>query len=175
MINRQHWLIAAVAALALAAGLIAANWLRQPGPAQPGAAEALLAAPLKDLQGRTQTLAPYRGQVLVVNFWATWCPPCREEIPVFVEAQARLGAKGLQFVGIALDNPQQVAVFVQEFGVNYPILIGGINESEALRQLGNPGGGLPYTLIYGRDGQLREKIIGGLDKTRLERLLAPLI
>lgn len=175
MINRQHWLIAAVAALALAAGFFAANWLRQPGPAQPGAAEALLSAPLKDLQGQTQTLAPYRGKILVVNFWATWCPPCREEMPVFIDAQTRFGAKGVQFVGIALDNPQQVAIFVQEFGVNYPVLIGGINESEALRQLGNPGGGLPYTLIYDRSGKLREKIIGGLDKARLERLLAPLI
>jgi thiol-disulfide isomerase/thioredoxin len=173
--NRQNWLVAGVAALALAAGLGVATWLRQPGPAQPGAAEALLTAPLPDLQNRPQTLAQHQGKVLVVNFWATWCPPCREEVPVFIDAQTRFGTKGLQFVGIALDNPRQVADFVLEFGVNYPILIGGIQESETLRQLGNPGGGLPYTLVYDRNGKLREKIIGSLDRKRLERLVAPLI
>lgn len=173
--NRQNWFIAAVAVLALAAGWGVATWYKQPGPAQPGAAEALLSAPLPDLQNQPQTLAQYRGKVLVVNFWATWCPPCREEIPFFIETQTKLGSNGLQFVGIALDNPQQVAAFIQEFAVNYPVLIGGINESEALRKLGNSGGGLPFTLIYDRSGNLREKIIGGLDKARLEQLLAPLI
>jgi thiol-disulfide isomerase/thioredoxin len=173
--SRQNWLVAGVAALALAAGLGLATWLRQPDPAQPGAAETLLATPLPDLQNQTQTLAQHQGKVLIVNFWATWCPPCREEVPVFVAAQTKFGSKGLQFVGIALDNPQQVASFVQEYGINYPVLIGGINESETLRKLGNPGGGLPYTLIYDRNGQLQEKIIGGLDQARLERLIAPLI
>lgn len=173
--SRQNWLIAGVAALALAMGIGIATWLRQPGPAQPGAAEALLTAPLPDLQSQPQTLAQYRGKILIVNFWATWCPPCREEVPVFVDAQTKFGPKGLQFIGIALDNPQQVTDFVREFGINYPVLIGGVNESEILRKLGNPGGGLPYTLIYDREGQLQEKIIGGLDQARLERLIAPLI
>lgn len=173
--TRQNWLIAGVAALALATGLGVATWLRQPGPAQPGVAEALLAAPMLDLQNRQQTLAQYRGKILVVNFWATWCPPCREEIPFFIEAQSKFDPNGLQFVGIALDNNEQVATFVQEYGVNYPVLIGGINESEILRKLGNPGGGLPFTLIYDRNGNLREKILGGLNKARLEQLLAPLI
>ena len=173
--RRDNWLLADAAILALATGLGVATWLRQPGPAQPGAAEALLSAPLPDLQNRRQTLDQYRGKVLVVNFWATWCPPCREEIPVLMRAQAQHGGKGLQFVGIALDNPQQVADFVRAYGINYPVLIGGIDESEALRKLGNPGGGLPYTLIYGRDGRLQEKIIGGLDEARLERLIRSLI
>ena len=173
--NRQNWLVAGVAALALTTGLGVATWLRQPGPAQPGAAETLLTTPLPDLQNRPQILAQHQGKILIVNFWATWCPPCREEIPVFIDAQAKFGTKGLQFVGVALDDARQVGEFAREFGINYPVLIGGISESEALRKLGNPGGGLPYTLIYDRDGKLREKIIGGLDQARLERLIAPLI
>jgi thiol-disulfide isomerase/thioredoxin len=173
--NRQAALIAGVAVLALAAGFGAAIWHRQPGEPQSGAAQALLAAPLNDLQNQTRTLNQYRGKVLVVNFWATWCPPCREEIPHFIEIQRQPNWKNVQFVGIALDNPSDVAGFVQEFAVNYPVLIGGVNESEMMRVLGNTSGGLPYTLIYDRDGNLREKIIGGLDKSRLERLLAPLI
>ena len=173
--NRQNWLLAGTAMLALMAGLGVATWLGQPGPAQPDAAEALLRSSLPDLQSRPQALGQHKGKVLVVNFWATWCPPCREEVPVFIAAQTKYGGKGLQFVGIALDNPQQVAGFVQEFGINYPVLIGGAQESELLRKLGNPGGGLPYTLIYSRNGQLLEKIIGGLDQARLERLIEPLI
>lgn len=173
--SRQNWLIAGVAFLALALGFGVANWLRQPGPAQPGAADALLKTPMADLQGQQQTLAKYRGKILVVNFWATWCPPCREEIPVFIEAQDRLAAEDLQFVGIALDDPGQTEAFAQEFAINYPILIGGAHESEILRELGNAAGGLPYTLFYDRDGVLREKIIGGIDKSRLEKLLEPLI
>jgi hypothetical protein len=81
----------------------------------------------------------------------------------------------VQFAGIALDHPQQVADFVQKFGVNYPIFIAHTDESENMRSLGNHGGLLPYTLIYDRNGNLQEKILGGLDKTRLERLLIPLI
>ncbi len=173
--RRQRWLIAGIAALALAAGWGAAAWLRQPGPAQPAAAATLLTAQMPDLQNQLQTLAQHRGKVLVVNFWATWCPPCREEIPVFVEAQDQFGPQGLQFVGIALDDPAQVAGFARKFGVNYPILIGGLKEAETLRELGNSGGGLPYTLVYDRAGQLQAKILGGLDKARLESLIAPLI
>ena len=141
--RRQRWLIAGIAALALAAGWGAAAWLRQPGPPPPTAADTLLTAQMPDLKNQLQTLAQYRGKVLVVNFWATWCPPCREEIPVFVEAQDQFGPQGLQFVGIALDDPAQVAGFARKFGVNYPILIGGLKETETLRELGNSGGGLP--------------------------------
>jgi thiol-disulfide isomerase/thioredoxin len=173
--SRQNWLVGVLAALALAAGLGVANWLRQPASIQPGAAETLLSAPMPDLQNQPQTLDRYRGKILVVNFWATWCPPCRAEIPFFVEAQKKFGADGLQFVGIAIDNPRQVAAFVQEYAVNYPVLVGGTPELEMLRKLGNPGGGLPYTLIFDRDGKLRQQIIGGLDSTRLEHILAPLI
>lgn len=173
--SRQNWLVAGVAMLALAAGLIVAAWLKQPASSQPGADAALLTTPLPDVHGQRQSLSQYRGKILVVNFWATWCPPCREEIPAFVAAQTKLGANGLQFVGIALDEPGQVAAFAREFGINYPVLIGGVNESELLRKLGNPAGGLPFTLIYDRNGKLREKILGGLDQTRLEHLLAPLI
>jgi thiol-disulfide isomerase/thioredoxin len=173
--NRKALLLTAVAILALAAGLGTATWHRQPKTPQQGIAEALLQAPLADLKNRPQTLNQYQGKVLIVNFWATWCPPCREEIPHFIEVQRKLGNKGVQFAGIALDHPEQAAAFVQEFGVNYPIFIARINESENMRAMGNHGGGLPYTLIYDRHGKLREKILGGLDKTRLEHLLSPLI
>ncbi len=170
---RQAGLFGGVALVALVAGFALSSWLKQPGKADDGAAQALLSAPMADLQNQPQTLAQYRGKLLVVNFWATWCPPCREEIPHFVQTQRDLADKGVQFVGIALDTPQQVAPFALEMNINYPLLIGGINEQEALRKLGNPSGGLPYTLIYDKTGVLRERIIGGLDQRRLQQALAP--
>lgn len=170
---KQTALFAVVAMLALLAGLGLSSWLKQPGKADDSAAQALLSAPMPDLQNQPQTLTQYRGKLLVVNFWATWCPPCREEIPHFVQTQAKLADNGVQFVGIALDTPQQVAPFALEMNINYPLLIGGINEQEAMRKLGNASGGLPFTLIYDRSGQLREQIIGGLDQIRLQQVLAP--
>ena len=159
--------------MALAVGFGLSSLLKQPGHADDNAATVLLSTPMSNLENQPQTLAQYRGKVLVVNFWATWCPPCREEIPYFIATQRELAAKGVQFVGIALDDPLQVAPYVLEMNMNYPVLIGGVNESEALRKLGNPSGGLPFTLIYDQSGQLREQIIGGLDQARLQQALAP--
>lgn len=170
---RQGVLFAAIALLALLTGFMISSWMRQPTPPEGGAAQALFSAPMHDLENRPQTLEQYRGKVLVVNFWATWCPPCREEIPYFIATQQELADKGVQFVGIALDDPAQVAPYVLEMNMNYPVLIGGINEQEAMRKLGNASGGLPFTLIYDRSGQLREQIIGGLDQARLQQALAP--
>jgi thiol-disulfide isomerase/thioredoxin len=78
-----------------------------------------------DLAGKAQALRQWQGKVLVLNFWAPWCPPCREEIPDFIRLQERHGQAGLQFVGVALDDPDKVAAFVDETGINYPILLGG--------------------------------------------------
>jgi thiol-disulfide isomerase/thioredoxin len=176
LIKRQHWIVAGVSLLALGMGIGAALWLKQPThDPRTKASETLLTSPLTDLHHQTLTLDQYRGKVLVVNFWGTWCPPCRDEIPHFIDIQRELGSKGVQFAGIALDNSADVAVFVQELGVNYPIFVGGVDESEAMRLIGNASRVLPYTLIYDRSGKLRENIIGEVEKTRLERLLEPLI
>ena len=170
---RHGALMAGIAVLALILGFAAANWLRQPVEPETGAAQSLLSIELPDTENRLQSLKQFQGKTLVVNFWATWCPPCRDEIPHFVQAQRDLAANNVQFVGIALDDPVQVAAFALEMNINYPILMGGLHEQEALRKLGNPSGGLPYTLIFDKTGQLREKIIGGLDQRRLQQALAP--
>src|SRR6185295_19479712 len=126
---RRRWLAAAgVGSLAAAAGYGAYLWWGAPDGDAPNTAavQALLETPLIDLQGGTKAIATWRGKVLVINFWATWCAPCREEIPEFVRIQARLGARGLQLVGIAIDQPQQVEEFAREFRINYPLLIGNL-------------------------------------------------
>ena len=142
----------------------------------PGAVvERVLRVRVADVKGGTQSLEQWRGQVLVVNYWATWCAPCREEIPVFVRLQERYGRRGLQFVDIAIDQPDKVAEFASEFRINYPLLLGGLETLELLRQVGNRAGVLPYTLVIDRKGNLVSREPGGLKENRLERIIQPLL
>lgn len=137
--------------------------------------ERMLGVRLADVKGGTQSLEQWRGQVLVVNYWATWCAPCREEIPGFVRLQERYGSRGLQFVGIAIDQPDKVAEFASELRINYPLLLGGLEIIELLRQAGNRAGVLPYTLVIDRKGNLVSREPGGLKEARLESLIQRLL
>jgi thiol-disulfide isomerase/thioredoxin len=170
-------LFAAVAIAAAAGGAAYHLWLRpDPGKAGPGqVAQLIYATHLPDMGGVGHSLGQWRGRVLVVNFWATWCAPCREEIPGFVRLQQRHGARGLQFVGIAIDEPAKVAEFAREFGINYPLLIGGTGSLELLRQAGNRQAVLPYTVVIDRSGKLVSREPGGLKEARLEQLITPLL
>jgi thiol-disulfide isomerase/thioredoxin len=141
----------------------------------PEVVERVLRAQLADVKGASRSLEQWRGSVMVVNYWATWCAPCREEIPVFVRLQERYGSRGLQFVGIAIYQPDQVAAFAREFRINYPLLLGGVEAIELLRQLGNRAGVLPYTLVIDRNGNLVSREPGGLKEAKLERLIQPLL
>jgi thiol-disulfide isomerase/thioredoxin len=177
--SRRRWLaIAGVGALAAAAGYGLNRW-RDDGPAEdaPNAAavQALLAAPLRDLEGGSKAIESWRGKVLVVNFWATWCAPCRQEIPEFVKMQERHGARGLQFVGIAIDQPQSVADFAREFRINYPLLIGGLETLALMRESGNRAGVLPFTLILSRKGTVAKSHRGMLTEAALEAVIRTLL
>ena len=168
-------LFVAVAVAAAAGGAAYYLWSKS-GPDGPSAvAERVYAARLVDLMGAPQPLEQWRGRVLVVNFWATWCAPCREEIPVFVRLQARHGAHGLQFIGIAIDQADKVAEFAREFQINYPLLMGGLETMELLREAGNRAGVLPYTLVIDRGGRVVSREPGGLKEARLEGLIQPLL
>ena len=123
--RRGRWIAISVACgLALAAGVYVARslWLSVPA----ADAAALLAVALPDAEGQEQRLDQWRGKVLIVNFWATWCAPCREEMREFIRLQRADGAKGLQFVGIAVDQVDNVRQFAKEIELNYPALIGGL-------------------------------------------------
>lgn len=174
--KKAHALAAlAVVAIAAAAGGAAYHGWSRDNAASRAVVEQVYGSRLADLQGGIQPLAKWRGQVLVVNFWATWCAPCREEIPGFVRLQQRYGARGLTFVGIAIDQPDKVAEFAREFRINYPLLVGGPDALDLLRQVGNRAGVLPYTLVIDRGGKLVTREPGGLKEARLEALLQPLL
>lgn len=170
---RRNFIIAATAAgiLALAGGVV----LFQREPSVPRDGSAVLAMVLPDVDGREQALAQWRGKVLVVNFWATWCAPCREEMPHFIAAQARDGANGVQFVGIAVDQADKVRDFAKEIGLNYPALIGGFGAIELSKALGNDLAALPFTIVLDRAGSVVHTRLGPMKAQELDALLRTLL
>jgi len=127
---------------------------------------------LPALTGQTLTLSAYRGKVVLLDFWATWCDPCREEIPHFVEFQNKYQGKGLQIVGISMDDgPEPVRAFYQSFHINYPVAMGNAKTGELY------GGvlGLPITFLIGRDGRIVARHIGATDTSVIEREIQALL
>src|SRR3989344_2014659 len=170
----RNLLLLAAALAALVAGYFAAVWLRGPtsDTTSGGMAQEFR---LPDLTGKSRSLSEWRGQVLVLNFWATWCPPCREEIPLFIDLQKRHGRDGLQFLGVAIDRPEDVVSYVAEIGMNYPTLVADDNAMELMRSYGNRMGSLPYSVIIDRDGQVVARKLGAFRGQELENLLSPVI
>ena len=136
-----------------------------------GSIDRLFASKLNDPAGKPQAFAQWKGKTLVVNFWATWCPPCREEMPGFSRLQSKHAANGVQFVGIALDSADSVQAFSRQFPVTYPLLIGGDEGTDLARQLGNPRLAMPFTVLINPAGEARFARLGGVSETELESLL----
>jgi thiol-disulfide isomerase/thioredoxin len=168
--TRTRWVLGMIAAIALAMG--AYFGLRQEAPAD---ATALLALSLPDAAGREQSIGQWRGKVVVVNFWATWCEPCRKEMPEFIRAQTEFGARGLQFVGIAVDQADKVDQFAKNLGLNYPTLIGGYGAIELSKTLGNRLAALPFTIIVDRQGRVAHTQLGPLKPDQLQSIVAKLL
>jgi len=121
---------------------------------------------LESLDGKTMRLSDYRGKAVLLNFWATWCGPCKIEMPWFVELQKQYAAQGFQIVGVAMDDAskEDISKFAKDMGVNYPILIG--KESVGDQYGGVPA--LPESFLIGRDGKIVDKMIGLHGKAEIE-------
>jgi len=167
----RNLLIGFIALVAVGSGL-AFRHLSPPPPPPPAAVSDPLTATFSDLQGQAHALSEWRGKVLVVNFWATWCPPCLKEIPSFIELQKRYGAQGLQFVGVALDDREAVASFIASRDMNYPILAGEEDVARYMQAQGNTIGALPFTLVFDRNGRLRHTQQGEWAHEESARVLA---
>jgi thiol-disulfide isomerase/thioredoxin len=138
-------------------------------------AAALFGVALPDTKGREQSIGQWKGKLLVVNFWATWCVPCREEMPEFVKAQQEFGQRGLQFVGIAIDDTAKVEAFAAELGLNYPALIGGYGAIELSRSFGNRLGALPFTIVVDRAGRISHTQLGPIKEAQLRAIISQLL
>jgi thiol-disulfide isomerase/thioredoxin len=175
---RRVLLMAGIGGVAAAAGYFANAWrIGALGPVveEGDVAGTILGSTLNTLDGRPQPLAAWRGRILVINYWATWCAPCREEIPLFVRLQQEYAAKNVQFIGIAIDQADKVRDFAKEFKVDYPLLIAGLDAVELSRKAGNKAGVLPYTLVLDRSGKIAASLIGGISEARMRAQLDPLL
>lgn len=121
--------------------------------------------------GESVTPADFAGKTLLINFWATWCAPCREEMPMLVDLQSQYGDAGLQVLGIALDEVEKVREFVQEFGISYPNLVGMTDVMETNASYGNVSGALPYSVLVDADGIIRWQYSGALQHDELVGVL----
>lgn len=179
MSKLRFTLLALIVAAAAAGGGYALNSARHGSStdttASPSADAAWRQASFKDLKGTAHRLDEWSGRVLVLNFWATWCPPCRREIPAFVDLQRRYQDAGLQFVGIALDEVANVQPFIAEERVNYPMLIGGSEITMFMQTLGNGVGALPFTVVIDRSGKVLARHQGEWQATLLDAYLLPLL
>jgi len=172
-----------VAALAIFAGFLLQNTktsstpkrMAQNAPVTNDSANLILETTLPDLQGKNQSVSQWKGKVLVVNFWATWCEPCRREMPEFIELQDELRDQGLLFIGIALDQKSKVQQFSKEIGVNYPVLLGGIEAMELAEAAGNRYAVLPFTVIFNRNGEIAGTHVGRIARDKLGAILKPLL
>ena len=142
-----------------------------PAPVAEAAIARLFALQLSDSDGVPRALSQWRGKLLVLNFWATWCSPCREEMPAFSRLQDKFGARGVQFVGIALDTPANVTRFRQQIPVSYPLLLAENEGLDLARQLGDSRLALPYTVVLGPGGKVELTKLGRLPETELDALL----
>jgi thiol-disulfide isomerase/thioredoxin len=168
--RRKALLLAAAGIGAAGAGALAGALALQ---SRSGAAQ-LLAARYPDLEGRVHRLLDWRGKALLCNFWATWCAPCREEVPLLVSARQQWAGHGLEVVGIAVDNAANIREFSAIYNINYPVLIADASALELLRKLGNRGGGLPYTVAIGPTGAIIHRHLGPFSAAELRRVIASL-
>ncbi|BBL72536.1 TlpA family protein disulfide reductase [Methylogaea oryzae] len=158
--------------LALGAGVFFQQRLATPRQEAP---VVLPAAELIDLDGRPQRLDGWPGKLVLVNFWATWCEPCREEIPVLNRLQQQYGGQGLQIVGIAIDEPEAVGQFQATVPLAYPSLLAPEQGIALMERLGNRFGVLPYTVIFDRNGLAVLRHPGAITQEEAEKALAPML
>lgn len=169
--RRDALILGAVAAGAAAIGGVVGALALQ---SRSGAAD-LLGYPYLDLSGKPRRLLEWQGRALVCNFWATWCAPCREEIPLLNAAQQQHGAEGLQVVGIAIDNAANVRKFSESTKINYPVLLADSSVISLMRRLGNTSGGLPFTVLLDRRGRLAQHKLGAFSAPELSSSIVALL
>jgi thiol-disulfide isomerase/thioredoxin len=166
--------------ISIGAAIFGQHWLAgtkfdTAAPARGGHADTLPDFRLPDLAGREIASSSWAGKILVINYWASWCPPCVREMPTLIRAQQAYDPGQFQVVGIAIDTQDAVEHFLVDHPVNYPILIGNVDSVEMSRRLGNRMHGLPFTVIFDRHGRRIFSQVGEVSAPTLEAQLAPLL
>lgn len=148
------------------------NWARlRPRTLDPEATQALWGAEFEQPNGDVLRLSDFQGKPLVLNFWATWCTPCVEEMPLLEAFFQENQSKSWQVVGLAIDQPSAVKRFLKQFPVNYPIGFAGLGGTQLVKALGNPEGALPFTLVLNAQGAVVMQKLGKLSSQELQKIL----
>jgi thiol-disulfide isomerase/thioredoxin len=164
--ERRRWLVAAGAAAA-AAGAGLAWWRLQPQEPLPDAVQALWAQQFQTPSGETLSLAAFRGKPLLLNFWATWCPPCVEELPMIEAFWRAHASQGLHVLALAIDQPSSVRRFLERQPLAFPVGLAGLGGTELSKSLGNATGSLPFSVFFAADGRIFAKKLGQLAREDL--------
>ena len=169
---KQIALIITVAMIALGLGITARHFF---SPVEKIVPSLLPEFNLIDLSGHQHNISEWQGKVLVINFWATWCPSCLKEIPDFIALQEQYESRDLQFIGIGLDEMDLISKYIVTTKINYPILWGGENGVTLAHQLGNKIDVIPYILVVDRHGQIMHQHSGEFSKKQLVEVIMPLL
>lgn len=169
--NKKTFFFLFAAAIALTGGIFAqrVSSYKQEKPSP------LLEFSLPDVTGKQHDISEWQDKIRIINFWATWCPPCLKEIPEFIKLQDEYNDRGIQFIGIAIEDKAAVEEYSKTIKLNYPMLIGGDQAIELSHQLGNIINAVPFTLIVNRQGQIIHRQPGELSKEKILEVIKPLM
>lgn len=172
---KKRWLLwGGVALVFVLLGIFAGTQRWQTDAPDTQAAQRLMAQDFPTLYGERQSMDIYRGQPLVVNFWATWCSPCVEEMPELEALQKEISDKHVQIIGLGVDSADKMREFAEKHGITYPLYVVGTPGVELSRLFGNTAGGLPFTILIDAEGVSRKTYLGRLDMEELRSDLASL-
>lgn len=157
------------ALLFVALGIFFSVQRTTPNAGGQAAVASLLAKSLPDTLGHAQQLSQWKEKNLIVNFWATWCTPCVEEMPELSALQKEVGSHDTQILGIGIDSAVNLVKFAEKYQIHYPLLVAGVAGVELSRQFGNQAGGLPFTVLIGKDGTVKKTYLGRLKMDQLRQ------
>ena len=172
-----------VALLSLAVGILTAQWLSKGYTEKPAyvsskpvdVPEMRVDFTLQGLDSKTRSLSEWDGKVILLNFWATWCPPCRKEMPDFIELREELDGQPFEVIGVAIDRAEPVQDFVDEIGVNYPILLAELEGLKIMLAYGNQLTTLPYSVLIDQSGKVVEAYRTEINKQQMLDVIQPLL
>jgi len=170
--KKNTFVFAAAAVLLILLGAFVSYRTQQPATAS--AVDKLLSQSMTDTSGQMQHLAKWKNKALVINFWATWCAPCVQEMPALSSLQSEIAGADIQIIGIGIDSASNIAKFAEKYKIAYPLYTAGMNATGLTHDFGDKEGGLPFTVLIGRNGQVKKIYLGRLKMDELRRDLAAL-